>query len=286
MKQNNYFCDHCNIQKFDSETQTYIFQSFFCDTMAHYHQHMNTKKHILNTAISKNLTDDLVIKCKHCSVIYTKEQYKQHEQRNSLFWSMRYKYTQSSCNNFTYEGKRFINIRTLNDYMDNSTKYKKQQYKKNKIFEAAAEILENKDKWEKELHAARLRNAEKQRATFAIKKAKEELKKQEKALKKTQKPNSEKTTAEILADEVVGDPNIKMKIKPILDEQFGEGWCLETPVEKQRRERDDCNIPPIFDDDDKCANCNLYQNFVVEYQQEKLDRYNIKTCECDDSDTE
>tara|TARA_R110000851_G_scaffold331732_1_gene506374 strand:- start:13 stop:870 length:858 start_codon:yes stop_codon:yes gene_type:complete len=283
---NNHFCDFCKIDKFNSETQEYQSIPFECYGSAKYIAHINTKKHILNTVISKNLTDDLVVKCKHCSVIYTKEQYKLHQQRNSLFWSMRYKYTQSSCNNFTYEGKRFINIPTLNDYMEHSTKYKRQRYEKNKIFEAAAQIIENKDKWEKELHAARLRNAEKQRATFAVKKAKEELKEQEKKLKKTQKPKSKKTTAEILADEVVGEPNIKMKIKPILDERYGKDAWLETPLEKERRERDDCNIPPIIDADDLCLDCGYTQNFIIEYPIEKLKRYSINTCRCSDSESE
>ena len=53
---------------------------------------------------------------------------------------MRYKYTQSSCNNFTYEGKRFINIPTLNDYMEHQTKYKRQQSKAEIRREVESEI--------------------------------------------------------------------------------------------------------------------------------------------------
>ena len=283
MKQPTYFCDHCNIEKFDSETQTYKPQPYSCNTSSHYHKHIDTKKHILNTLICKNLTDDLIVKCKHCSINYTKEQYKQHKSRNSVLWVMKDKFKESSCNHFTYDGKRFANLSTLKDFTEHSTKYKRQRYERNKIFEAAAEIIENKEKWAKELHEARLRNADKQRAKFAVKKAKEEAKEAAKKLKKLTKPNSKKTTAEILADEVVAeeeDSNIKMKIKPILDEYYGcEKWA-DIPIEKQQIDRADPNIPPLIDEDDICDECGYTGNFNVPYTEEKLKRYDIKICSC------
>tara|TARA_R110002126_G_scaffold287874_1_gene440940 strand:- start:304 stop:1167 length:864 start_codon:yes stop_codon:yes gene_type:complete len=282
MKQNNYFCDHCTIEKFDSETQTYINQSFCCDTTAHWRQHIDTKKHILNTIICKNLEEDLIVECKHCKVVYTKEQYKQHSQRNSVLWAMKDKYKESSCNHFTCDGKRFADLPTLRDYMEHSTKYKRQKYERNKIFEAAAEIIENKTKWEKELHEARQRNAEKQRAKFAAKKAKQDAKEASKKLQKLTKRKSEKTTAEILADEVVSlenNDNIKLTIKPIIDDLYGEDW-VETPVEKKKRERADINIPPIIDEDDICEDCGYTGNFHIEYPEEKLERYGHSLCCC------
>ena len=286
MKQPTYFCDHCNIEKFDSENQTYKTQSFSCDTTAHYRQHIDTKKHILNTLICKNLTDDLIVKCKHCSINYTKEQYKQHSQRNSVLWVMKDKFKESSCNHFTYDGKRFADLATLRDFTEHSTKYKRQRYERNKIFEAAAEIIENKTKWEKELHEARLRNAEKQRAKFAAKKAKEDAKEAAKKLQKLTKRKSQKTTAEILADEVVSvenNENIKLKIKPIVDSHYGDAWLetgVETAVEKAQRERKDFNIPPEIDPDDLCEECNNTTNEYLVYPPEKLKRYGYSLCYC------
>lgn len=282
MKQNNYFCDHCKIEKFDSESQTYINQSFSCETNSHHRQHVNTKKHVLNTLICKNLADELIVKCKHCNVVYTKEQYKEHSSRNSVFWAMKNKYPESSCNHFTYDGKRFGDLPTLNDFMEHSTKYKRQRYERNKIFEAAAEILENKEKWANELHEARLRNAEKARAKFAAKKAKEDAKEAAKKVKNLTKRKSQKSTAEIMADEVVAaenNDNVKLKIKPVLDEKLGDTW-LETPNEKKKREREDMDIPPIIDEDDICEDCGCTGNFNVPYPEEKLERYDIKICNC------
>ena len=284
MKQNNYFCDHCKIEKFDSESQTYINQSFSCETNSHHRQHVNTKKHILNTLICKNLADELIVKCKHCNVVYTKEQYKEHSSRNSVLWAMKNKYPESSCNHFTYDGKRFGDLPTLNDFMEHSTKYKRQRYERNKIFEAAAEILENKEKWANELHEARLRNAEKARAKFAAKKAKEDakeaakkVKELETKLKSLKKTNNKKDNLEMTIEEL--DEKDKIFTKSI-NERYPTKYEDETPSQIRKREREDMDIPPIIDEDDICEDCGCTGNFNVPYPEEKLERYDIKICNC------
>ena len=91
MKANTFFCDRCQNDKFDSETQTYIPKPFSCYSKAHYLQHINTKKHILNCSYVNALEDDLVVTCKYCNTKFTKEQYKKHSETNSLLWAMKTK---------------------------------------------------------------------------------------------------------------------------------------------------------------------------------------------------
>jgi len=88
MKRELFRCDYCDIQKFDSETQTFIKLPFICGTSAQWKQHIQRPKHCLNIVRNKNLVDDLVVECKHCNGIYTKEQYQIHKNRNiMLSWS-------------------------------------------------------------------------------------------------------------------------------------------------------------------------------------------------------
>ena len=63
---NLFFCDYCNIDKFNSETQEYERVAFECKTKQHYLNHINNKKHIINTLKNNHLEDEQVVDCKHC----------------------------------------------------------------------------------------------------------------------------------------------------------------------------------------------------------------------------
>ena len=154
-------------------------QSFSCKQTAHYHKHIDTQKHILNTLICKNLTDDLIVKCKHCGDVYTKEQYKQHLDRNSLLWTIKtnkniYKY--SVCNHFIYEEKRFNSIKIMKEYIEHSTRYEKEKNKKKKLREQIHKILDNDALKEELLNERRLKNREKLKVEMDLKQAKKKEK--------------------------------------------------------------------------------------------------------------
>ena len=297
MKQPTYFCDHCNIEKFDSESQTYKSQSFSCKTSDHYHRHIDTKKHIINSIISKDLEADLVVECKYCSEVYTKEQYKEHSERNALLWAMKtnkniYKY--SVCNHFVYDDKRFNSIKIMKEYVEESSRYKKEQIKKNKVRAQIHKMMDNEELKDALLNERRLKNREKLKAEMDLKQAKKDAKeakiKEEKQLKKLaiiKKNDKPKTIEEKWANEHENtDPNLKLEIIPILEEEHYEEEEEEdeTPSQIRKRERADFDIPPIIDEDDMCRDCLYYEN-NIDYPIEKLERYNIRYCVCGE-DTE
>ena len=122
MKQTLFFCDCCLIEKYDSETQCFIDVPVGCLTLAHWKQHIKTKKHSLNKAISQNLTEECRVDCKHCGESFSKKQYDIHEERNKLLWLMKTdvnNFKDCSCNNFIYNEKRFSDIKVLKSYTEN-----------------------------------------------------------------------------------------------------------------------------------------------------------------------
>ena len=212
MRTNTFFCDHCQNDKFDSETQTYIPKPFSCYSKAHWEQHINTKKHILNEACINTLEADLVVECKHCSQLFTKEQYKQHSNNNALLWTMKTNnniYKHSNCNNFVNEdGKRFANIRRMKLYMEGLNRYKKEKKRKEKLREQLHKLLDDDEMKEQLLTERRLKNREKLKAEFDLKQAKKAKKEAEeeeaktlKALKKATKESIPKNLGEKWADE-------------------------------------------------------------------------------------
>ena len=279
-------CDYCSIEKFNSEIQGYEKVSFSCRTLHHWKQHIARQKHCINIAKNLNLEEDLVEQCVHCDGMYTKDQYDKHKERNQLLWVMKQTseiYTDCSCNHFIMGTKRFATIKELKDYAEIKQIYSYGQ--KNNIgytrknYDKAMEIIKNKEEHEVKLMEAGKRKDQEMMEAYKKKKAKqkqeEEKKKLEKDKKKEEKKEEKKAGSVQPTKEKVID-NLELIVD--LD---------ETPVEKQKRERLDCNIPPVFHDDDACTNCGLYQNFIVEYSEEKLERYNIKICQCgEDTDDE
>ena len=299
MNTNTFFCDHCQNDKFDSETQTYIPNPFSCYSKAHWEQHINTKKHILNEACINTLEADLVVECKHCSQLFTKEQYKQHSNNNALLWTMKTNnniYKHSNCNNFVNEdGKRFANIRLMKLYMEGLNRYKKEKKRKEKLREQLHKLLDDDEMKEQLLTERRLKNREKLKAEFDLKQAKKAKKEAEeeeaktlKALKKATKESIPKNLGEKWADEYENtDENLKLVIKPILEE-YDDVSLLdnETPVQKAQRLRKDINIPPKIDPDDLCEDCGYTRNEYLIYPEEKLKRYGYSLCSCEETDSD
>ena len=298
MRTNNFFCDHCQNDKFDSETQTYIPKPFSCYSKAHWNQHINTKKHILNCSYVNSLEDDLVIKCKHCNTTFTKEQYKKHSDNNSLLWAMKTKdniYKHCACNNFVDEdGKRFANIKIMKEYVEGLSRYKKELKKKERLRQQLHKLLDDDETREQLLTERRLKNREKIKAEFdlrqankAKKEAEEKERKSKKVLKKAKKESKPKNIGEKWAEEYENkDENLELVIKPVLEE-FGDIDCLpeyETPIEKAQRERKDINIPPEIDPDDLCEECGYTRNEYLVYPPEKLKRYGYSLCDCEETD--
>tara|TARA_R110000803_G_scaffold93103_1_gene160593 strand:- start:719 stop:1549 length:831 start_codon:yes stop_codon:yes gene_type:complete len=269
---NLFFCDYCNIEKFNSETQEYERVAFECKTKHNYIRHINNKKHIINTLKNNHLEDEEVTTCKHCTNLYAKDQYKLHQERNNLSWGYKGRgdmYSEISCNNFIYSNKRFNNVRDLKDYIESQrrSRYWKTQEKKQKILEKGVKFFDSEAEFLKKIDEKR-----------AEQKRKIEEKRMEKKKKQEEKENKKKEPIVKNIEMVIEDEVEEVEeVEEVVEEEYDD----ETPVE---RERNDCNIPPILDDEDKCANCNLYQNYLIQYKQEKLDRYNIKICECPDSD--
>lgn len=299
MRTNTFFCDHCQNDKFDSETQTYIPKPFSCYNKSHWMQHINTKKHILNEAYINTLETDLVVECKHCSKIFTKEQYKIHSTNNSLLWTMKTNrniYSYCGCNNFVNEdGKRFANIRLMKLYMEGLNRYKKEKKRKEKLREQLHKLLDDDEMKEQLLTERRLKNREKIKAEFDLKeakKAKKEAEEQEaktlKALKQAKKESIPKNIGEKWAEEYENtDQNLELVIKPILEE-YNDVDLLdnERPVEKAQRLRKDINIPPDIDPDDLCEDCGYTRNEYLVYPEHKLKRYGYSLCSCEETDDE
>ena len=84
MKRQLFRCDYCEIEKFDSETQTFINIPFICGTLAHWKQHIKRPKHFLSIERNNNLEDDLVKQCNECNGIFTLEQYQRHKNHNAM----------------------------------------------------------------------------------------------------------------------------------------------------------------------------------------------------------
>ena len=259
MKRELFNCDYCTIEKFNSETQEFINLPFSCATLAHWKQHITRPKHNINIARNNNLEANLVVECKSCNGIFTNSQYIQHKNRNIILrWTKDPIYNDCSCNNFIYGGKRFENLNVLKDYAENrydSGRKKNEYIPKPKTIKSFAD------------------RAEPLRSKMKEKEAKQPKKKETK-------------TIGTIEDEEFIQKELQMDIvEHVQAEQPEEDeYEDETPMEKKKRERNDMDNPPIFDDDDMCSNCGLYQNFIVEYEEEKLKRYNIKICSCDDSD--
>ena len=189
--------------------------------------------------------------------------YKLHEERNKLLWySKNYDWAQqSSCNNFIWNSKRYENINILREIVNSSKIYITKEERKKKLFAKAFELVNNQEEYDKQIDIARQAAKEKAKSLF-------EEKKQKQMEREQAHLNKNKNKEPIVK-------NIQMVIEDEEDE-----------VEEVELKKDDLNIPPIFDDDDACSNCGLYQNFLVEYKQEKLDRYSIKICDCTDSESE
>lgn len=300
MRTNTFFCDHCQNDKFDSETQTYIPKPFSCYSKAHWMQHINTKKHILNEAYINTLEADLVVECKHCSQIFTKEQYKIHSNNNSLLWTMKTNdniYRYSSCNHFIDDnGKRFANIKIMKEYVEGLSRYQKELKKKERLRQQLHKILDNDEMKEQLLTERRLKNREKIKAEFDLKEAKkakkqaeEEEQKSKKVLKEANKKAIPKGLGEKWAYEYENtDENLELVINPVLEE-FGDVDCLpeyESAVEKAQRERRDFDIPPDIDPDDLCEDCGYTRNEYLVYPEDKLKRYGYSLCSCEETDDE
>ena len=275
MKRELFSCDYCNIDKFNSETQEYENVPFTCETLAHWKQHIKRPKHCLNVARNKNLEDDLVIECKHCNGIFTKEQYKHHKERNKLLWVSKSFtiYKDCSCNNFCYGKKRFETLQEVREYADIKEKF---SYGKNnninytkKNYEKAVEILQDKETHENKLNEIRIHNQNKMRKELAEKQAKEEKERLEKIKKNREPPVEEKKEEET-------------PITMTIEDEFNK----LNDVKDKYKDRNDASIKPLWDDDDICCECGLITNVWKEYPQEKLDRWEVKLCECEDSDSD
>tara|TARA_R110000824_G_C15130270_1_gene668944 strand:- start:314 stop:1129 length:816 start_codon:yes stop_codon:yes gene_type:complete len=266
-----YWCEVCSIQKegtsirLDSDsykTNTYK-KNFGCKTLDAWKNHIKSHKHIKSVATINCYKDEFIFECKHCSEKMDERSYKLHEERNKLLWySKNYDWAQqSSCNNFIWNSKRYENINILREIVNSSKIYITKEERKKKLFAKAFELVNNQEEYDKQIDIARQAAKEKAKSLF-------EEKKQKQMEREQAHLNKNKNKEPIVK-------NIQMVIEDEEDE-----------VEEVELKKDDLNIPPIFDDDDACSNCGLYQNFLVEYKQEKLDRYSIKICDCTDSESE
>jgi len=123
MKRELFRCDYCEIEKFDSETQTFINIPFSCNTKQQWVKHIKRPKHCLAVARNNILEDDLVKRCNYCDGLFTLEQYQKHKNHNSVYWISKNSnteyYKECSCNNFIYNGKRFETLIELRTYAEN-----------------------------------------------------------------------------------------------------------------------------------------------------------------------
>ena len=242
MKRELFRCDYCDIQKFDSETQTFIKLPFICGTSAQWKQHIQRPKHCLNIVRNKNLVDDLVVECKHCNGIYTKEQYQIHKNRNiMLSWSKDPIYKDCSCNNFIFNGKRFENLALLKEFAENRYENGRKKYEyipKQKVLKSFADrgkaIINN------------VQEKEKKRVV-------------------RQPPIEEK---------IIKENPITMTIE--------DEYNKLNNINDHKQDKNDCNIKPIWDSDDICCECGLYTNVWKEYPIEKLKNWDVKLCECEE----
>ena len=264
MKRKLFSCNYCDIEKFNSESQEYENIPFYCETLAHWKQHIMRVKHVLNVERNKNLEDDLVVECKLCNGIFTNPQYKKHKSKNLiLFWTKDPIYKDCSCNNFCYGKKRFETLQELREYAMVKEKYsygkdKQINYTK-KEYDKALEILNDRQEHENKLQQIRQQNENKMRKEL------EEKKEKEKNIKKNLvKP-------------------IKENIQLTIEDEFN----TLNGIEEKVNPKTDLNEPPDFCD--FCGDCGKPDNSISEYSIEKLERYNIDICDCEsdeDSDSD
>ncbi len=280
MKRELFRCNYCETEKFNSKNQEYENIPFYCETLAHWKQHISRVKHILNVERNKNLEDDLIVECKHCDGIFTKDQYKKHKNINQLLWASKgFSYTKDcSCNNFCYGKKRFETLIELRKYVDIKEKYsygkdKKINYTK-KEYDKALEILNDRQEHENKLREIRKQNENKMRKELEEKKAKEQAQAQAKQMKKIEKKNNIQPTKEKIID------NIELTIEDEFNKLNG--------IEEKVNPKTDLTEPPEFCD--FCGDCGKPDNSISEYSIEKLERYDIDICMCEtdeeDSDSD
>jgi len=278
-----YYCDSCYTEKNgvrkdldpDSVNTGVYRQPFRCVKKEQWIKHLQTNKHCRNVATNNNIKDELINECKHCNVRLDDRSYKIHTQRNYMLWASKgFDYSKDcSCNNFIYEGKRFNTFGALREYVKNIQMYsygkqKKIDYRK-KIYDVANRICQEKDKHVKEMLEARQRAEDKMRKELAEKRAKEEKEREEKRKKNREPPVEEKKEQE--------NP-----ITMTIEDEFNK----LNDIKDKHKDRNDASLKPIWDDDDMCCECGLYTNVWKEYPQEKLDRWEIKICHCEDSDSD
>ena len=262
MKRELFSCNYCDVEKFNSENQEYENIPFYCETLAHWKQHISRVKHVLNIERNKNLEDDLIVECKHCDGIFTKVQYKKHKNINQLLWvSKGFSYTKDcSCNNFCYGKKRFESLIELRKYVDIKEKYsygkdKKINYTK-KEYDKALEILNDRQDHENKLREIRQQNENKMRKELEEKKAKEAKYKK-------------KTIVQPIKEKIID--NIEMNIEDEFNKLNG--------IEEKVNPKTDLNEPPDFCD--FCEECGKPDNSISEYSIEKLERYDTDVCDCE-----
>ena len=271
MKRKLFSCNYCDIEKFNSESQEYENIPFYCETLAHWKQHISRVKHCINIERNKNLEDDLVVECKLCNGIFTNPQYKKHKSKNLiLFWTKDPIYKDCSCNNFCYGKKRFETLQELREYVNIKEKYsygkdKKINYTK-KEYDKALEILNDRQEHENKLQQIRQQNENKMRKELEEKKEKEKKAKE-------QENNRKKNLVK----------PIKENIQLTIEDEFN----TLNGIEEKVNPKTDLNEPPDFCD--FCGDCGKPDNSISEYSIEKLERYNIDICDCEsdeDSDSD
>ena len=281
MKRELFSCDYCDIEKFNSENQQYENVPFVCETLAHWKQHIKRPKHCLSVVRNKNLEDDLVIECNHCNGIYTKDQYRRHKERNNLLWVSKSFtiYKDCSCNNFCYGKKRFESIQEVREYANIKDKYtygkdKKTNYTK-KAYDKALEILNDRQEHETKLNEIRRQNEAKLRKELDEKRAKEAKQLEEKRKQKAK----EKQRQLPIEEKIIKENPINMTIE--------DEYNKLNNIKDSKQDKNDCNIKPIWDSEDICCECGLNTNVWREYPIEKLKKWEVKLCECEeDTDSE
>ena len=53
-------------------------------------------------------------------------------------------------------------------------------------------------------------------------------------------------------------------------------------IKDKHKDKNDYNINPIWDDDDICCECGLNTNVWKEYPTEKLKKWEVKLCQCEE----
>jgi len=214
MKRKLFRCDYCEIEKFDSETQTFINIPFICDTKQQWIKHIKRPKHCLAVARNNNLEDDLVKQCRHCDSVFTLEQYQRHKNHNTIYWISKNNplYKDCSCNNFIYNGKRFETLLELRVYAEN--RYENGR-KKVEYIPKEKKVVSFKDRGE------------------AIKQQ------HEKTLEK-KKPKNKEQPNELTEVEKLKEDRLDLNIKPIFEDYCNEcgkpdNFIANYPIEKLER---------------------------------------------------